>query len=188
MTQKEAKARFARYLKSHFIEFHESTENGVVKYRMTYKNYELCPEHKLESCVWFFPDHMQACVYYSIVGAELCKESEHKSELMRLLNYINAMVWPVATDGKEDTVYKPHVLYAPRIFMMEDETFDIMLAFPVNYTFYEAAPIETEDFITACCPDLMDSLAFAIFGLLLGTANLEQAIAYVQTNILVEDM
>ena len=28
MTQEEAKARFVKYLKSHFIKFHEDTEDG----------------------------------------------------------------------------------------------------------------------------------------------------------------
>lgn len=188
MTQEEAKARFARYLKSHFIKFHEDTEDGVARYRMEYNGYEFCPENKLESCIWFLPDSMEVRVYYSMAGAEWCEESEYIPELMRLLNYINAMVWPMAVDGKGGTLYKPHILYAPRIYMTEDDICDINLALPINYAFYEAAPLETEDFVTACCPDLMNSLGAAIFGLLFGDINLEQAIAYVRVNILGENM
>ena len=188
MTQEEAKARFTKYLKSHFIKFHEDIEDGAVIYRMTYSDYELCPEGKLESCICFFPDNMEVRVYYSVLGAELCRESKYIPELMRLLNYINATVWPMAVDRNGGTLYKPHILYLPRIYMTEDDICAINLALPINYAFYEAAPLETEDFVTACCPDLMNMLAFAIFGLLLGEANLEQAMAYVRKNMFGTDM
>ena len=183
MTQEEAKARLAEYLKSHFIKFHEDTEDGVVRYSMEYNGYELCPEGKLESCIWFLPDNMEVRVYYSIAGVELCRESRYIPELMRLLNCINAEVWPMAMDRNGGTLYKPHILYSPRIYMTEDEMPVVNLTLPVNYAFYEAAPLETEDFITACCPDLMNMLAFAIFGVLLGSINLEQAAAYVRKNM-----
>lgn len=188
MTQEEAKARFTKYLKSHFIKFHEETENGAVMYQMEYNDYVLCPEKKLESCIWFLPDIMEVRIYYSIVGVELCRESKHIPELMRLLNYINATVWPMAVDRNGGTLYKPQLLYLPRIYMTEDEMPVVNLALPVNYAFYEAAPLETEDFITACCPDLMNMLAFAIFGVLSGEADLEQAKAYVRKNMFGEDM
>ena len=188
MTQEEAKARFTRYLKSNFIKFHEDTENGAARYRMEYNDYRFCPENKLESCIWFLPDNMEVRVYYSASGAELCKESKHIPELMRLLNCINATVWPMSSDRKGGTLYKPHILYLPRIYMEEDGMPAVNLALPINYSFYEAAPLETEDFITACCPDLMNMLAFAIFGVLLGEVNLEQAMAYVRANMFGEGM
>lgn len=188
MTQEEAKARFAKYLKSNFIKFRVDDDCGTVMYHMTYNGYKFCPENCLESCIWFYPDHMLARVYYSRGGAELCRESRYNLELLRLLNYINAEVWPIALDRKGGTLYKPQVLYSPRIFMMEDDICDIILEFPVNYTFYEAAPLETEDFITASCPELMNVLAFAIFGLIVESINLEQAIAYVQSGLVVGDM
>lgn len=188
MTQEEAKARFTEYLKSHFIKFNAETENGVVLYRMEYNDYKLCPEKKLESCIWFLPDIMEVRVYYSIAGAEICRESKHIPELMRLLNYINATVWPMAVDRKGGTVYKPQLLYLPRIYMTEDEMPVVNLALPINYAFYEAAPLETEDFITASCPDLMNMLAFAIFGVLLGEVTLEHAMVYVRKNMFGEDV
>ena len=82
----------------------------------------------------------------------------------------------------------PHYLYSPRIYMTEDGCCDITLTFPINYSFYEAAPLETEDFITACCPVVMSDLSPAIFRLLLGNIDLERAIAYIRANILMEDM
>lgn len=188
MTREEAKARLAKYLKSNFIKFSEVTEDGIVSYRMTYEGYKSCPEGKIESCILFLPDNMEVRIYYSILGAEICKESEHIPELMRLLNYISATVWPMSLDRKGGTLYKPQMLYLPRIYMTEDELPVVNLAFPVNYAFYEAVPLETEDFITACCPDLMNLLAFAIFGVLLGDATLEQAMAYVRVCMFGEDV
>ena len=188
MTKEEAKARFTKYLKSNFIKFHEQTENGVVMYQIEYNDYKFCPENKLESCIWFAPDNMEVRIYYSIAGVEICKESKHIPELMRLLNYINATVWPMSMDRKGGTLYKPQMLYLPRIYMTEDEMPVVNLALPINYAFYEAVPLETEDFITACCPDLMNLLAFAIFGVLLGEMELEQAMAYVQVSMFGEDM
>ena len=61
------------------------------------------------------------------------------------------------------------------------------MTFPINYAFYEAAPLETENFVTACCPAMMNDLSPAIFRLLLGDLGQEQAIAYVRTAILGND-
>ena len=187
MTAKEAKARFTKYLKSHFIKFYVNIGDDTVEYLIVHNGYELCPDRILESSVRFFPDDMEVRVYYSQSGAKWCSESEHKPELMCLFNYINAMVWPRAADGMNDALYKPHYLYAPRIYMTEDDCCDITMTFPINYSFYEAAPLETEDFITACCPKLMNDLSPAIFMLLIGEMSLEQAISYIRTNILGAD-
>ena len=56
----------------------------------------------------------------------------------------------------------------------------------INNDFFEVAPLETEDYITAACPELMGSLAPAIFGLLLGKINTDVAIEYVKKEILHE--
>ncbi len=59
--------------------------------------------------------------------------------------------------------------------MTEDECFDITITTFINYDFYEVAPLETEDYITAYCPDLLDKLSLAIFPLLSGKITLQQA-------------
>lgn len=187
MTMEEAKARFTEYLKSHFIRFIEDDECGESRCCILYTGYELCPDSRLESSVWFLPYHMEVRVYYSESGAKWCRESEYKPQLMRLLNYINARAWPMAVDGKGNGLYNPHMLYAPRIYMTEDGCCDITLTLPINYSFYEAAPLETEDFITACCPELMSDLSPAIFMLLIGGMSLEQAMDFVRVNVLGEN-
>ena len=187
MTMEEAKARFTEYLKSHFIRFMEDDECGENRCCILYTGYELCPDRRLESSVWFLPDHMEVRVYYSKSGARWCRESEYKPQLMRLLNYINARAWPMAVDGKGGALYEPHILYSPRIYMTEDGNCDITLTLPINYTFYETALLETEDFATACCPSLMNSLSPAIFRLLLGDMDVEHAMDFVRVNVLGED-
>ena len=54
----------------------------------------------------------------------------------------------------------------------------------IAYDFYSVAPLETEDYITACCPELLDKLSTTIFGVLLGQLSIEQAIAYVKKHVL----
>lgn len=46
------------------------------------------------------------------------------------------------------------------------------------------APLETLDFITAACPELMDELSIPIFMLLLGNLPIDAAIKCIKTDIL----
>ena len=76
-------------------------------------------------------------------------------------------------------LYAPSTLYTPRIFITENDCFDITLTTIINYDFYNLAPLETEDYITAYCPDLLNKLSPTIFSLLLGTIDLQQATHYI---------
>ena len=53
----------------------------------------------------------------------------------------------------------------------------------VNYDFWEVAPIETLDYMTWYCPELLDKLSYPIFSVLKGGA-VEEAIAYINNNML----
>lgn len=105
---------------------------------------------------------------------------------MRLLNYINARVWPRTTDGMGNGLYMPSCLYTSRIYLTEDDRYDITLTSMIPYDFFELAPLESEDFITAYCPSLLDELSPAIFGVLFGRLDTEQTIEYIKKNILHE--
>lgn len=83
------------------------------------------------------------------------------------------------TDGTGGSLYAPNTLYTPRIFITENDCFNITLTTIINYNFYKLAPLETEDYITAYCPELLDKLSPPIFSLLLGEFDLEQAMYYV---------
>lgn len=70
--------------------------------------------------------------------------------------------------------------------MTEDGCYDITLTTLINYDFYEAAPLETEDYISVSCPEILNELSPAIFGVLLGNYSAEQAILYIEKEILKE--
>ena len=154
---------------------------------MLYKNCDKSPDKVIESCIYFHNDYMECRVYYSKSGAEYCQSSKHLSELMRLLNFINAMVWPRGLDGTGGMLYKASCLYAPRLYMTEDDCYDITMTTIVPYDYYKVTPLETEDFLTASCPELMDALSPAIFMLLLGKLSLDEAIHYIKKNIIEVD-
>lgn len=187
MTNLQAKAKMKEYLKSHFIKYREDTENGVSRYTMQFKGYESCPDRVLEACVWFYPEVMECRVYYDHNASNWCRESEHRDKLLQLLNYCNAMVWPCTSDGTDSAIYSSSCLYTPRFYVTEDGCCDITMTTMIPLELYEMAPLETEDYFTAACPELMDKLSIPIFFVLLGQFSVEQAISMINTKILSEN-
>lgn len=184
MNRFEAKNKLCAYLKRNNISFKDDLDNGVSRITMFYDGYNNCPDNILESCVWFYKNEMEARVYYDEKASSWCQKSNHVNNLMRVFNYINALVWPRTADGMKHTLYQPHHLHTPRLYMTEDGFNDITLTSVIAYDFYAVAPLETEDYITACCPELLDKLSPIIFGTLLGQLNIEQAIGYVKEHVL----
>ena len=184
MNRLEARHKLSAYLKMHNISFSEDFDNEVPRITMLYKGYNNCPDKVLESCVWFNVNDMEVRIYFDETASDCCKNSDYIDGMMRLLNFINARVWPQTVDGMEGNLYKPHYLYTPRLYRTEDGSCDITLTSVIAYDFYSVAPLETEDYITACCPELLDKLSPAIFGVLLGQLSIEQAIAYVKKHVL----
>lgn len=176
--------KLSEYLKSHNIHYQEYVDNGTVQFAFAYQGYDNCPDRILESCIWFYENEMEVRVYYDENASGWCKGSEHKDELMGLLNYINASVWIHGTDGMNGLYYKGQYLYTPRLYMTEDGCYDITLTTVIPYDFYEVAPLETEDYITAACPELMDKFSKAIFLLLLGEIDIEQAKTLIKQNVM----
>lgn len=52
------------------------------------------------------------------------------------------------------------------------------MTFTLPYDFYEVAPLESEDFITATLPDLLNRLSPTIFSVILGKWSAEEAISF----------
>ena len=187
MTKTEAQIRIEHYLKAHNIYHVTDNESDTPRMNILYTNCDLCPDRMLEGCIWFYKDSMEARTYFNQNAAEWCRTSIHIPELMRLLNFINARVWPSTTDGMGNALYTPACLYTPRIYLTEDGGYDVTLTSVIPYDFYELAPLETEDYITACCPELLNGLSPAISGVLHGRLDVEQAIRYVRENILYDN-
>ena len=79
------------------------------------------------------------------------------------------------------------MLYTPRMYLTVDGFYDITITTIINYDFWEVAPIETADYMTAYCPELLDRLALPVFGVLLGQITCDEAVMYIKEKILLEN-
>lgn len=184
MNHMQAQKKIREYLLSHFINFEQDFDNNVPRITMLFQGCDLAPNKVVEACIWFYAEEMEVRVYYAQVAADWCKEfCENIPCLMQLFNYINALTWLKASDGAGNRLYQPHYLHTPRLYITEDGCYDITLTSVINYDFYEITQLETEDYITAYCPELLSQLSPAIFGLLLGEINLEMAKFYIRDNL-----
>lgn len=172
MNKRAAVKRFTDYLWEHNIYYESSISNGAQQITMVY-DVEEAPGECIESCIWFYDDSAEVRAYYSEVGAEICRESEYRGELLKLLNYINARVF--LSCGNSQGPYEPHMLHTPRMYMTEDGSFDITITTMINYDFWEVAPMETDDYITIYCPELLERLTYPIFLVLLGKISVDDA-------------
>ncbi len=179
-------SEITRYLKTHNMYFEKYWEEDAPHITMAFKNCDRCPGRFTEGSIYFYEDCMEARVYYSEIGAKWCKESKHLSELYRLMNYLNAKVWPRVKDGMDGALYSSEHLLTPRFCVTEDVCQDITTIMAIPYSHFELDALQTEDFITAALPYLLDSLSAPIFFLLIGEVNIEEAIRLVDTEILEE--
>ena len=75
------------------------------------------------------------------------------------------------------------MLYTPRMYLTVDGFYDIAITTIINYDFWEVAPIETADYMTAYCPELLDRLALPVFGVLLGQITSDEAVMFIKEKI-----
>ena len=185
MNRFEAERRLKVYLKSHFINYTYDIDNGVPRYTLVSYGYDSAPNKAIETCIWLYSEECEVRSYYAQNAAEWCNErKEQLPRLMMLLNYINAVVWMSSSDGINGVLYQPHYLYTARFYITEDNCYDITMTTVIPYDVYELAPLETEDYITAFCPELLAKLAPAIYGLLFGIVDIESAKQYIRVNVL----
>jgi len=125
----------------------------------------------VESDIHLYAEDMHIRAYYSQQVAEACKNSCNKEYLLNIINFINANVF---FDS----------LYTPRLYLSTDGYYDIAITAVIPYDFFELAPIETCEYITAYCPEFLEKFAFPIIGLIHGTIPFNQAIFYIKKEIL----
>ena len=184
MNRIEAIRYYEGYLKRNHIRYKKTIDSGVPLITMAFA-VEKVPGGYVESCIWWFEDVAEARVYYNEAGMNICAESEYRDELIRVLNYINARVFMSCGGGHGS--YKPAMLYTPRIYMTEDGFYDITITTIINYDFMEVAPLETADYITIYCPEYLELLSPAVFGVLLRLMTDREAISFIKHNILKEE-
>ena len=66
--------------------------------------------------------------------------------------------------------------HKPRMYMTDDGFYDIVITTVVNYDFMDIATLETADYITIYCPELLELLSPAISGVLLSMMTAKEAV------------
>ncbi len=138
MNRIEAFRYFEEYLKRNNIAYKKSIDLGVPQITMKF-DVENVPGGFVGSYTWWFNDVAEVRTYYNASGMEICKVSNHRDELLSILNYINARVF--LSCGVSNGLYKPAILYTPRMYMTDDGFYDIVITTVVNYDFRTAARI-----------------------------------------------
>lgn len=190
MTTIEAYNHITSYFKvcaiKFFAEDYEAEDyERITRLTIAYEKHQNCPDMALEGSIDFFSNSMECRVYYK-QGTDTCKNSAHQAGLYRLLNYINATVLPCVSYGYEDG-YRTRYLYTPRIYVTEDDCYDITVTVVIPYALYEISPFMAAGYITVSIPELMNKLSLAIFEVLGGRITAKDAIEYVKTTILKGD-
>ena len=181
MDRNSAIEKFSNYLRSYNIQALKDLESGTVRFTMEYRGFENVPGKSIESCIWWYDEAAEVRVYYNENGAKFCREHpENHNALYRLFNFINARIWIRGSNFSGGSLYKSANLFDPRMYMTEDGCCDITLTFTLPYDFYEVAPLESEDFITATLPDLLNRLSPAIFFVILGKWSADEAVLFLK--------
>ena len=161
-------------VKSKNIPYRIGMDEGSVRYTMALSAPN-SPDGYVECCIWFFETEAEVRVYYTQTGADICRMSEYRHELLRFLNYVNARVFPNQRDGRYG-LYDPQVFFMPRFYITEDESFDISATTIMNYEIMERFLYQGSDYITSYCLEFLDILAPYIFGILNGELSAAEAI------------
>ncbi|MCR5389545.1 MAG: hypothetical protein K6E77_02180 [Lachnospiraceae bacterium] len=172
------------YLRSCAVPYKKDIDLGVTRFTFIFMC-ENAPGGFTEGCIWFFDKAAETRVYYNQMGADICRKSECRRDLLRLLNFINARVFMELNDGG-NRWYDPQILYTPRMYLTEDDGYDISITTMLNYRFWKMAETETDDYITAYQPELLDKLAPFIFGVLRGELTTDEAILGIERVVLNE--
>lgn len=176
-----------KYLRYNYISYKEDTDNGTRRLTFVFMN-DKAPGGFVEGCVWFYNEAAEVRVYYNQIGADICKKSKYKSELMSLLNFINSRVFIGLKEWENSGNYSSRMLYTPRMYLTDDECYDITITTMINYKFWEIERDNTHNYITAYCPELLNILSPYIFSLLSGNINLEEAVKGIKKEILKDNL
>ena len=192
MNRTKARLSFVSHLEEFFgITYKEEIlfEHGIYQAKLTFdpELYRCAGTNNLyiEGCIHWYPDVARVNIYYSLAGAQVvAKNKDNFPALFRVFNFISSEVWPLVDDTTGiDYYYTPTLLYCPRIFLSEDNKYDICMSFLFHYNFLDAMELQTWDFILHCCPYLMQSWAPSIFNVVQGHISAERAIEEIQNKL-----
>ena len=183
MSRKRAIEYFDEYLKRNNISCMKDydAEIGCMRYTFEFSAHK-APGGFVEACIWWYErDAAEVRIYYNAEGMGICRESEYREALFELLNWMNARIF--MRSGTVGGIYEPSMIYTPRIYQTVDGYCDITITSMINYEVWAMTPLETNDYITIYCPELLDILAPAIFGVLMGELKIAEAIAYLEKEV-----
>lgn len=179
----KVKSEIQTYLKSHNIYYEDAVTDDISHITMVFNNCDRCPGRFTEGSIYFYENCMEARVYYSELGTRICNESKNRPALYRLMNYLNAKVWPCVTDGMSGALYSSEYLVIPRFIITEDGRNDITTIMAIPYSRFIMDALQIEDYITAALPNILDSLSASIFLLLDGRISVEDAIEMIEAEV-----
>lgn len=183
MNKTEARRQVTAYLKERNVKYLEHLNCIVV----VFDGYTTCPDSALECSIYFHDSYMESRVYFTENSSTwIKKRSDDLADMYRLMNFINARVWPFSHDGIGGKLYAPQHLNTSRIYITEDGKYDLTATTVIDYDIFELAPLEVEDYCTVAIPELMSELSLPIFFLLLEKINLERAIYLIKKDVLKE--
>jgi hypothetical protein len=158
-------------------------DEGTAAVQMILKAQD-APNKIVESTIWFHGDYLESRVYYDELGARIVKENpDNIFGLLRVLNFINERVF--LSCGDPYGLYHPHLLFTPRIYLEEDSG-TVAIVTTINYDFYEVAPVEAVDYITAFCPELLNMLVAPVLFTAAGKLTADKAIEFIEERILTD--
>ena len=181
LTVQDRASSFRRFLDYSDICFVMDSDCGAPRITMTIPLPD-CAVGCIESSIWFYKCEAEVRTYYPDTVSELCRTSEHEGEMLRLLNYFNARVFPDQTDGGAGA-NTPQIYLAPRFYITEDSSCDITATTIVNYKVWDHVS-EIYDYITRYCPQVMSDLAPYVVCVLTGAVPAEEAICRIQTELI----
>lgn len=175
MNKLEVRSKIDRYLKEHNINnrlINDHNKPMRTKDLDTfYLFYNINAPGGIESDIRLCNEKIYVRAYYSELVAEECKKSNYRDDLLKVINFINANVFFES-------------LYTPRLYLSTDSYFNIAITTVIPYDFFELAPIETMEYITAYYPEYMEKFLFPIYSVTSGKLTVGQVIYYIKTKIL----
>lgn len=188
MTAFDAMRRSQEYLKEQNISFLPGfdVDSGGQSLVVDFPS-EHTPPVPVEGEVFFYSSCAELRVYYGEQVSASLKATSHRSELLELINFINARVFPYY-----EVVYtsEPQNLFTPRMYLTVDGGCDLTITTIVDYRVWEYLGDEGSDelyeYFTHYCPRLLDMLAVPIFGLLTERTTVDGAIKYINNKIIGE--
>ncbi|MGN0424959.1 MAG: hypothetical protein ACI4FY_06515 [Acetatifactor sp.] len=164
---------FEDYLKSQKVVFtrEENKATPFILFKVPASN---APDEEIEGVVFFYEYVAEMKLYY--VGTKaLCEKSNYHDELLRVLNFVNARIFPACNEAPQDQ-RDMQLYFVPRISLEEDDDNDIVAGTMFHYEIWNQFLWEVGDYATKHCVEFLDTLAEPIIKVLTGEMKAEEAI------------